>query len=80
MDFTSTFKANTRAGRTLGRKPVLSSQKTAPKKKLATPEDGTIPNDQSDQVNKDFEDSNVVKIENEELDAEAIEKLIPRNL
>ena len=82
FDFTSTFKATTKAGRTMkkskGTKPVLSSQR----KKDGADDEEQLPEDATDDINRDLEDDNFLP--DDALDAskdpEVLEKLIPRNL
>jgi hypothetical protein len=72
FDFTSAFKQDTKAGRTLKKnKPVLSSQKK---------QEDEIPTDDTDNVNKDLEDQNLIENDLDTKDPAEIEKLIPRNL
>lgn len=76
MDFTSTFKQTTKAGKSKMKKA------NAAKKKMSNGESKDMPNDTTDNVNKDLEDTNF--LQNEALDIiydpEHIAAMIPKNL
>ena len=74
FDFTSAFKSDTKAGKSFKKKkkPVLSSQKGD--------KENEVPEDATDNVNKDLEDANFLQDDALEYDKETIEAMIPRNL
>lgn len=75
FDFTSAFKSDTKAGKKLRKK------KAAVKKEKQLDENGEeIPADATDDVNKDLEDANMHIEEDQQLDPETLNALIPRNL
>ena len=80
FDFTSTFKQDTKAGRSMkkkSKKPVLSSQK-----KAGTENEDEVPVDTTDNVNKDLEDANMLPNDalDESKDPAVLAQLIPKNL
>ena len=75
FDFTSAFKSDTKAGR------KLRTKKNAVKKAKQLDENGEeIPADATDDVNKDLEDANMHLEEDQHLDPETLNALIPRDL
>ena len=81
MDFSSTFKQTTKAGKAAKKKKMA----LAAAKRAAAAQNGddenSVPQDSTDNVNKDLEDENwIPNDEDLNLDTEAIEAMIPRNL